>query len=113
MTKVIAEAIFNKSREIHGEKKMTLDEYIARFPTSGKVFLRYAEAATDPIWSPEHVMKLMNHQGDDSIHPYTCANRHTPEHLDDNNGILVPTVRGWICPFCNYTQATPEDPNNA
>lgn len=39
------------------------------------------------------------------FHPYTCENRdrNHPKMAGDK-GILVPTVRGWICPFCDYTQ---------
>lgn len=37
-------------------------------------------------------------------HPYTCANRGDHPDLAGDKGILVPTVRGWICPFCDYTQ---------
>lgn len=40
------------------------------------------------------------------MHPFTCANRGDGKHRD--NGIdlggLIPTVRGWICQFCDYKQ---------
>jgi len=38
------------------------------------------------------------------LHPYTCENRHDHPEVAGDKGILVPTVRGWICPFCDYTQ---------
>lgn len=40
-------------------------------------------------------------------HPFTCANRGDGNHRNvfGDLGALVPTVRGWICPFCDYTQA--------
>lgn len=38
------------------------------------------------------------------FHPYTCPNRHDHPEMAGDNGVLVPTVRGWICPFCDYTQ---------
>lgn len=37
-------------------------------------------------------------------HPYTCANRGDHPEIAGDRGILVPTIRGWICPFCDYTQ---------
>lgn len=37
-------------------------------------------------------------------HPYTCPNRSDHPVLAGDRGVLVPTVRGWICPFCDYTQ---------
>lgn len=36
-------------------------------------------------------------------HPFTCAFFDPDDHPHDNPA-LVPTVRGWICPFCCYTQ---------
>lgn len=40
------------------------------------------------------------------MHPFTCGNRDDGKHFQNGSdvGILVPTVRGWICPCCNYTQ---------
>lgn len=38
------------------------------------------------------------------MHPFTCGNRGNHPVLAGDKGILVPTVRGWICPFCDYTQ---------
>ena len=38
------------------------------------------------------------------MHPYTCPNRHDHPMMAGDNGVLVPTVRGWICPFCDYKQ---------
>ena len=40
------------------------------------------------------------------FHPYTCENRGDGNHLEvgGDKGILVPTVNGWICPSCDYTQ---------
>lgn len=37
-------------------------------------------------------------------HPYTCGNREDHPVVGGDRGILVPTMRGWICPFCDYTQ---------
>lgn len=40
------------------------------------------------------------------MHPFTCANRGDGRHppIGEDHGILIPTVRGWICQFCDYTQ---------
>lgn len=61
-------------------------------------------------WSAEDVVKLWHHQFDpwpkfQQVHPYTCDNRENHPQLAGDQGILVPTVRGWICPFCDYTQS--------
>ncbi len=53
-------------------------------------------------WSDEEVVALTRHQLDDSVHPYTCENR--LDHVDDRNGLLVPTTGGWTCPECRYVQ---------
>ena len=38
------------------------------------------------------------------MHPYTCGNRDDHPEVAGDKGVLVPTLRGWICPFCDYTQ---------
>jgi hypothetical protein len=38
------------------------------------------------------------------LHPFTCGNRDDHPVVAGDKGVLVPTVRGWICPFCDYTQ---------
>ena len=38
------------------------------------------------------------------VHPFTCGDRADHPVMDGDKGVLVPTVRGWICPFCDYTQ---------
>lgn len=52
-------------------------------------------------FTPEQVAALQNYQDADHFHPFTCGNRenHPPELYR-----LTPTVRGWICQFCDYTQ---------
>lgn len=54
-------------------------------------------------WAPEHVAALRRHQADPRFHPYTCENRGDGKHYED--GLLVPTAEGWVCPWCSYTQA--------
>lgn len=59
-------------------------------------------------FTPEKVLELNEHQKNERYHPYTCGNRDSKENphplMNGDNGVLVPTVRGWICPFCDYTQ---------
>jgi hypothetical protein len=38
------------------------------------------------------------------MHPYTCGNRSDHPDMAGDKGVLVPTVYGWICPFCDYKQ---------
>ncbi len=38
------------------------------------------------------------------MHPFTCPNRSDHPMIAGDKGILVPTVRGWICQCCDYTQ---------
>lgn len=61
---------------------------------------------TDNIFTPEEVVNLNNYQRDRIMHPFTCGQRSDSPHplWDGDNGVLVATVRGWICPFCDYTQ---------
>jgi hypothetical protein len=40
------------------------------------------------------------------IHEYTCGNK--DKHPKDT-GSLIATKKGWVCPYCNYTQAWAHD----
>jgi hypothetical protein len=81
---------------------------------------------TDDVFTPEQVVRLWQWQFGpwrapfDAIteenkdlpvhmHPFTCANREGHPLMAGDNGVLVPTVRGWICPFCSYTQTWAHD----
>jgi len=57
-------------------------------------------------FTAEEVVNLDNYQKGGSFHPFTCGNRGDGNHPLHNgdNGVLTPTVRGWICQFCDYTQ---------
>ena len=62
-------------------------------------------------WNDEQVAKLNEFQRYTTMHPFTCgSNRHDVAHVawaeehDEDNGQLVATNAGWICPVCNYTQ---------
>lgn len=49
----------------------------------------------------EQVDVLRLRQADPTQHQYTCEHWHG-EPVERRH--LVPTVRGWICPSCDYTQ---------
>ena len=57
-------------------------------------------------FSADEVVNLATHQSSSDFHSFTCPNRGDGNHRDvfGDLGALVPTVRGWICPFCAYTQ---------
>lgn len=56
----------------------------------------------------EQIDALNRHQTERRFHPFTCGNRRgSPEwkatHLD-GEGVLVATLDGWRCPYCDYRQ---------
>ena len=57
-------------------------------------------------FAADEVKALNEHQNRQDAHPFTCPNRGDGEHLVFNGdlGALVATRRGWICPWCDYTQ---------
>lgn len=57
-------------------------------------------------FTPDVVANLAHNQMVGTLHPFTCANRGDGNHREayGDLGALVATVRGWICPFCDYTQ---------
>lgn len=57
-------------------------------------------------FTPEQVANLNNYQQSNVGHPFTCGNpdKTNEDHPDGNRGALVATIKGWICPFCLYTQ---------
>lgn len=63
-------------------------------------------SSPESVFTPDEVVALVSHQTAGHYHPYTCANRGDSNHrvAFGDLGALVPTVRGWICPFCDYQQ---------
>jgi hypothetical protein len=59
------------------------------------------EQITAPF-TPNQVVALNAWQSAGYVHPFTCGNRTDGAHLLD--GVLIATVRGWICLFCDYEQ---------
>ena len=56
--------------------------------------------------SADEIERLNHWQNAGQFHPFTCPNRGDGEHRQFNGdlGALVATRRGWICPWCDYTQ---------
>lgn len=65
-----------------------------------------------PPWTLEQVQSLGAYQAAGAMHPFTCPYRgdgghgwsHLPEQSKGDLGELVPTLGGWYCPDCDYTQ---------
>jgi hypothetical protein len=57
--------------------------------------------------SADDILHLNLYQTSGTFHPFTCPNRGDGEHREFNGdrGALVATRRGWICPWCDYTQS--------
>lgn len=49
------------------------------------------------VFTTDEVNNLNDYQHSGIFHPFTCG-------MDQCRATLVATVRGWICPFCDYTQ---------
>jgi hypothetical protein len=58
------------------------------------------------VFTPDEVASLDAFQRKANLHSYTCPNRGDGNHrfVGNDLGMLYPTVRGWICAFCDYTQ---------
>lgn len=70
----------------------------------GNIF-RHQMTKIKTLWTQEHVDKLNEYQKSGQFHPYTCGSgNRTDEHHLDGQGILVATLDGWKCPYCDYTQ---------
>lgn len=52
----------------------------------------------------EQVLALGRWQNAPNVHPFTCGKRDDHPELNGDKGVLVPTVDGWICQFCDYRQ---------
>lgn len=60
---------------------------------------------TKTPWPQDFVDRLNAHQQAGEFHPYTCGNRkNIQETHADGEGVLVATVDGWKCPYCDYRQ---------
>lgn len=79
-------------------------EYFERWLAVGMPYAPLPELGL--CFTPEQVKNLEEFQRSGVMHPFTCANRGEPGHFDNgvDHGVLVPTVRGWICQCCDYKQ---------
>jgi hypothetical protein len=75
-----------------------------------------------PEFSKEQVDNLNKYQQSKTVHPYTCGspknipeckrqsawqrrlNGEQVEFSDENEGVLIATEKGWMCPCGKYTQ---------
>ena len=63
-------------------------------------------------WTQAQVDALNHSQRFGNFHPFTCGgNRgdkahrdYAASHNDRDEGLLVATLNGWICPVCGYRQ---------
>ena len=65
-------------------------------------------------FTKEQVEKLNNYQKSGRFHPFTCCSpENIPECMrrnktgktyEDNDGLLLATEQGWVCPCGKYTQ---------
>jgi hypothetical protein len=92
----LADAHENLSDEVDGSLMDALSDALDwRFPI---------------IWTPEQVEALNASQAGYG-HPFTCGGDRMDEahtaYADENgedNGKLIATKRGWVCPACDYRQ---------
>lgn len=56
-------------------------------------------------FSPIQVELLNEYQKSDIMHPFTCMGIRCKKRTEqENEGILIATEEGWICPCGQYTQ---------
>lgn len=55
-------------------------------------------------WTMEQVAALQAYQDAGYVHPFTCGKRDDHPDIGGDRGVLTPTIGGWICQFCDYTQ---------
>lgn len=56
--------------------------------------------------TPDQILNMNKYQIAGNFHPFKCPNRGDGNHRQFNGdlGALVATRKGWICPWCDYTQ---------
>lgn len=72
----------------------------------GAITAAMGQGSFEKKFTADEVLALDKYQRKGEMHPYTCPNRGDGDHRENavDLGALVPTVRGWICPYCDYTQ---------
>lgn len=73
---------------------------------SEDITVSFAPADAKAPWTTEQVVSLNGYQRARVMHPFTCGNRGDARHAQVNSefDVLVATVNGWICPFCDWKQ---------
>ena len=75
-------------------------------------------AHSEPGFAPPEVARLhqwqfgpwanpftqLPHGAPVQMHPFTCPDNAAHAVASGKDPVLVPTVRGWICQYCDYTQ---------
>lgn len=62
----------------------------------------------------EQIDHLNAIQRSGQFHPFTCGGKRTDAAHLDGEGVLVATLDGWMCPYCDYRQPIRcDDPQNA
>lgn len=58
------------------------------------------------IFAPftEEQVKNLNIYQDSWFHPFTCCGHNGCKRREHNDGILIATTEGWICPCGKYKQ---------
>jgi hypothetical protein len=67
----------------------------------------YTITDENDIYAPftdEQVQKLNESQKSITMHPFTCMGTFCDRGKAENEGILIATNQGWICPCGQYTQ---------
>lgn len=55
-------------------------------------------------FSDKKIDELNKHQKDGRFHPYTCDRKGVNCTVNDDDGVLIATKEGWICPCGSYKQ---------
>lgn len=52
----------------------------------------------------EQIKQLNKTQQEGKVHPYTCDRKGVNCQVEKNDGVLIATLEGWICPCGEYKQ---------
>ena len=56
-------------------------------------------------WTEEEVDNLRKFQSLEWVHPFTCCGHKNCERTErEDQGVLIPTAEGWVCPCGKYKQ---------
>ena len=72
-------------------------------PTNKQKIEAVERVLDGPVFTPDEVKSLNEYQQSGVFHPFTCGGNRTDSNHLDGEGILVATIYGWKCLYCNYT----------